>query len=152
MDNQTVRQQILAARAKLQEYHEESMEIIPGLWGRFHPVDFAEGAAIVERHEKVRNTRDRQVLLGADLLLAACTGTEARVGDVVQEFPPLGIALNEALGLDVTNVENDRQAVIDLFPTMRSLMACAQQVEELEGAANQKVDTELAGNSEAVAR
>ncbi len=149
-DTSSIGEQLLAARAKLQAYHEETVEIFDGLWGRYRPLEFRELREIVRGHEKVRNETEQELLIAADTLIAASVGTEARVNGTVKELPKLGMALNQAIGLEAH--ENDRQAVFELFPTERMLMEQFAKIGEMEGAANAKVDRQLEGESEAASQ
>ena len=150
----TVGERLLAARSKAQAAHEITLAI-PGFDGQLHatfrPLYFRESRKIGQAHERLSDEIEKELRVAADTLVAACTGCEAHIDGETHTLPPIGMALNEAIGLDAG--ENDRQAVLALYPTENALIRQFVAVDLAETQANVAVDTqlgkELEGNSEA---
>src|ERR1017187_8123483 len=113
-------ERLLAARAKKQAAEEMEFEVFDGLFARHRPLEYRPTYRIVEKHENIKDHAERDLRVALDTIVATCVGCEARLDGEIQELAPLGLALNEAIGLD--GAENDRQAVLELFGSEMAAM------------------------------
>ncbi len=141
---------LLAARDRKQAVHEEVREI-PGydgqLWARYRPVEYRRAFAIVAEHEKLTDGAEKLLRTSADTLVAACTGCEARIDEETHPLPPLGLELCKEIGLE--GGDNDRQAVLAIFPSEFAVVQQAGEVQDLSTLVNQRIDRSLEENSSA---
>ncbi len=148
--DQALGERLMAARSRMQGAQEETLEI-PGydgqLWATYRPVEYRRAFAIVNEHLKLADDAEQLLRTGADTLIAACTGCEARIDGETHPVPPLGLRLAQELGID--GPENDRQAVLAIFPSEFAVVQQAGEVQDLSTLRNQRVDRELVGNSQA---
>lgn len=142
-----------AAREKHSGSREKTFEVqgFDGqLFATYRALGYKEARRIGGLHTGVKEIAERELRVAADTLAAACTGTEAVIDGERHKLPPMGMALNTALGLEPG--ENPKQAVMALFPADVALMAHFEGVgafiEDVEAEADEAVEDQL-GNSEA---
>jgi hypothetical protein len=126
-----------------------------GLFAHYRLLDFRESRKIGDALTDAgcRDEIDKELYLAADSLIAANTGTEARLKDasgslVTRDLEvKLGRPLAEYLGLG--EFDNDRQAVFEIFRRNLDVMAQYAALETHDSYVNQGADKTLLGESDA---
>ncbi len=146
--DQALGARLLAARDRKQAVHEELLEV-PGydgqLWARYRPVEYRRAFGIVKEHQTVGDEAERLLRTAADTLVAACTGCEAHIDEEIHPLPPLGLELCKEIGIE--GGDNDRQAVLAIFPSEFAVVQQAGEVQDLSTLVNQRIDRSLEENS-----
>jgi hypothetical protein len=119
---------------------------VPGfdeLYARYLPLGYRPARKIVEDCIDIPDPATRDLEAAVQTLLTACQGVEAHIdGETHDLGMKLGKALADFLGLEGS--ENDKQAIMLIFP---SEMAIMNQAVEVEGLSNETSDDQIVKNS-----
>jgi hypothetical protein len=122
------------------------------LFGEYRPLALKENIAIGERHQN-QETYDQVLYTAADSLVTACVRLFSKDEDGNEvDMGRWGVAFaKEYFGIDDPNINTARKALLAIYSGMEEfLVVHAAAYKEGGKPVNEKVDEELAGESEAV--